>query len=148
MGRGWVAFTVFAVLATLGLAACGSGETKTVTVTTGEEAAATESTESTEPSDSASSGSAPEVQTFNGTGPKRLGTITVPSNATVSWECASCGGSGEKLFSIENAESDPNSFSTFTYFHTHGVETVAEGVYHAVVVNSEAGPWTVKIEGE
>jgi hypothetical protein len=142
MGREWMAFSVFAAFAALGLAACGSGETKTVTVTAGEEASATESTES---SGSASSPNVPKVQTFQGTGQKNLGTVTVPPNATVSWKCASC---DETNFIIENAESDPSLFPTNALEQTQGVEPVAEGVYHTVVVNTEAGPWTVKIEGE
>jgi hypothetical protein len=142
MGRGWMVFSVLAVLASLGLAACGSGETKTVTVTAGEEAGATESTES---GGSASSANAPKVQTFHGTGQKNLGTITVPPNATVSWECASCNATN---FIIENAESDASLFPTNALEQTQGVEPVTEGVYHTVVVDTEAGPWTVKIEGE
>lgn len=140
--RGWLIVSAFSVFAALSLAACGSGGTKTVTVTTTERAGATGSTESSE---SAPSDSVPKVQRFHGTGQKNLGAITVPPNATVSWECASCKNTN---FIINNAESDPNLFPTNGLDQTQGVEPLAEGVYHTVVVSTEAGPWVVKIEGE
>lgn len=142
MARRGMAFLAFAVLAALSLASCGSSETKTVTVTAGDGAGAAESTES---SDSASPAKVPKVQTFHGIGQKNLGTITVPPNATVSWECTNC---NDTNFIIENAESDSGLFPTNALEQTQGVDPVPEGVYHTVVVNTEAGPWTVKVEGE
>lgn len=120
---------------------CG-GSTKTVTVI--EKASQPKSEKAAaEPSQGAPSG--PKVQTFHGTGQKDLGTITVPPDAVVSWECAAC---KNYNFIIENSESDPSFFPVNALGPTHGVEPVEAGVYHTVVVDTERGPWTIKIEGE
>lgn len=81
-------------------------------------------------------------QTFQGTGQKNLGTIVVDTDSTISWNCPSCGNTN---FIINNAQSDDSSISTNGLNQTQGVDPIAAGTYHTVVVSTDAGPWTVSI---
>src|SRR5205807_895324 len=88
---------------------------------------------------------AAKVQTFSGTGQKALGTTVVPTDSTISWNCPSCGNS---LFQINNASGDSGSVSTNAVDQTHGVDPIAAGTDHTVVLNTDAsGPWTVDVAG-
>jgi hypothetical protein len=82
------------------------------------------------------------VQTFRGDGQKDLGTIVVPTDSTVSWNCPNCGNSN---FIINNGSSDSTTFPTNGLNQTHGVDPLPAGTYHTVVVNTESGPWTIRI---
>jgi hypothetical protein len=88
------------------------------------------------------------TQVFHGIGQRGLGTIVVPVSSTVSWTCPSCATAQEGVganFIIENASSDGKSFSVNGLKETHGVSPVEPGTYHTVVVNTQAGAWTVRI---
>jgi hypothetical protein len=89
-----------------------------------------------------------ENKTYTGEGQKSLGTITVPVSSTVSWECPGCATAQEGIganFIIENAGSDENNIGVNSLKETHGVTPIAAGTYHTVVVNTQAGSWTVRI---
>jgi predicted RNA-binding Zn-ribbon protein involved in translation (DUF1610 family) len=102
-------------------------------------------TESSAPATPAPSTPAPagKVQTFEGVGQKDLGTIVVPTDSTVSWNCPSCGNTN---FIINNADGDDNSFPTNGLDVKQGVDPLPAGTYHTVVVDTDAaGAWTVRI---
>lgn len=132
--KGLGVLSVSAVLGGLALAGCSAGSTTTVI----------------QPGSSASSGSTPSSSTtaparpqiFHGTGQQNLGTIVVPSDSTISWNCPSCGNTN---FIINNAKSDDNSIATNGLNQTQGVDPIPAGVYHTVVVDTTGGPWTVAI---
>lgn len=89
-----------------------------------------------------------ETKTYTGEGQKALGTIVVPVSSIVSWECPSCVTAQEGIganFIIENAASDHKDFGVDGLKEAHGVSPLEPGVYHTVVVNTEAGTWTVHI---
>jgi hypothetical protein len=89
-----------------------------------------------------------ENKIYTGEGQKNLGTIVVPVSSTVSWECSSCATAQEGTganFIIENASSDGKDFGVNALKETHGVSPIEPGTYHTVVVNTQAGAWTVKI---
>lgn len=89
-----------------------------------------------------------ENKTYTGEGQQNLGTIVVPVSSTVSWECPSCTTAQEGIganFIIENARSDGKSFGVNALKETHGVSPVEPGTYHTVVVNTQAGAWTIHI---
>jgi predicted RNA-binding Zn-ribbon protein involved in translation (DUF1610 family) len=81
-------------------------------------------------------------QTFSGTGQKSLGTIIIPTDTVVSWSCPSCGNDN---FIINNADSDSNSFATNGLDQTSGVDPIAAGTYHTVVIDTTSGPWSITI---
>jgi hypothetical protein len=88
------------------------------------------------------------MQVFHGTGQKGLGTIVVPVASTVSWSCPSCATAQEGIganFIVENAKGDENSIGVNGLKETHGVTPISAGTYHTVVVNTQAGAWTVRI---
>jgi hypothetical protein len=133
-------------------AGCASSMTKTVTAPSTaavspstNEASRSSSPSSATPAPSSSTTSSPapvRPQVFHGTGQQDLGTISVPSDTTISWNCPSCGNAN---FIINNAKSDDNDIPTNGLDQTQGVDPLGTGVYHTVVVNTEAGPWTVAI---
>jgi hypothetical protein len=81
-------------------------------------------------------------QVFRGTGQQNLGTISVPADTTISWNCPSC---SDTNFIINNAQSDVSAMPTNGLDQTEGVDTLAAGLYHTVVVDTTGGPWTVAI---
>ncbi len=92
---------------------------------------------------SAASTSAPtKPLIFHGTGQQDLGTITVPADTTISWNCPGCSNAN---FIINNAQSDGQSIPTNGLDQTQGVDPLAAGVYHTVVVDTTGGPWTIAI---
>jgi hypothetical protein len=89
-----------------------------------------------------------ETKTYTGEGQKSLGTIVVPVSSTVSWSCPSCATAQEGVganFIIENASSDEKNLGVNGLKETHGVAPIEPGTYHTVVVNTQAGAWTVTI---
>jgi gas vesicle protein len=89
-----------------------------------------------------------ETKTYTGEGQQSLGTIVVPVASTVTWECPSCATAQEGAganFIIENASSDENRIGVNSLKETHGVTPISAGTYHTVVVNTQAGSWTVHI---
>jgi hypothetical protein len=140
-------------IAAIGLAACGgstqSPATKTVTVPVAKAARA----QPVAPAQTAPTAAAPapattpvpapaHAQVFNGTGQQNLGTINVPTDSTISWNCPTCGNTN---FIINNAQSDANMITTNGLDQTQGVDTLPAGTYHTVVVDTAGGPWTVAI---
>jgi hypothetical protein len=150
--------TVPAVLGVcaIGLTACGgsahSGATTTVTVPAApaaqtQPAAPAQPARTPAPATTPAPAAAPatartSAQIFHGSGQQDIGTITVPADSTLSWNCPSCGNTN---FIINNANSDPNYITTNALDQTHGVDTLSAGVYHTVVVDTTGGPWTVAI---
>jgi hypothetical protein len=136
----------------VGLAACGgstqSPATTTVTVPA-VSAAHTQPVASAQPAPAPTPAPATTpvpasspAQIFHGTGQQNLGTITVPTDSTISWNCPSCGNTN---FIINNAQSDANNITTNGLDQTQGVDTLPAGTYHTVVVDTTGGPWTVAI---
>ncbi len=128
------------------LAGCGgSSSTTTVVETSSPAASSTAAPSSSSQTDSSSSDSTPAPappQIFHGSGQQDLGTITVPADSTISWNCPSCASTN---FIINNAHSDPSTIATNGLDQTQGVDPIAAGVYHTVVVDTSGGPWTVAI---
>ncbi len=60
----------------------------------------------------------------------------------ISWNCPSCANTN---FIINNAQSDLNQIATNGLDQTQGVDPIAAGDYHTVVVDTTGGPWTVAI---
>jgi hypothetical protein len=81
-------------------------------------------------------------QVFHGSGQQALGTITVPADSTISWNCPGCGNTN---FIINNAQSDDNHIPTNGLNQTQGVDPISAGTYHTVVIDTTGGPWTVAI---
>ncbi len=118
--------TAMAVAASAG---CAGTATKTVT---------------TSNAGSSSGSGTPSPQVFRGSGQQNLGTIVVPSDSTISWNCPSC---GDTNFIINNAQSDDKSIKTNALDQTQGVDPIGAGTYHTVVVDTTGGPWTVAVGG-
>jgi hypothetical protein len=81
-------------------------------------------------------------------GRQSLGTVIVPVASTVSWTSPSCATAQEGIganFISENASSDESRIGVNSLKETHGVTPIAAGTYHTVVVNTQAGLWTVHI---
>ena len=135
-----------------GLTACGgstqSPATKTVTVPVAkaaraQPAAPAQAAPAAAPAPATTAVPAPpHAQVFNGTGQQNLGTITVPTDSTISWNCPTCGNTN---FIINNAQSDANYITTNALDQTQGIDTLSAGSYHTVVVDTTGGPWTVAI---
>jgi hypothetical protein len=123
-----------AALAAAALPGCAATTAKTVTTSSAAPAAPPAATSDTS--------AAPSPQIFRGSGQKDLGTIVVPQDSTISWNCPSCGGDN---FIINNAKSDDNTIPTNGLNQTHGVDPIPAGTYHTVVVDTTGGPWTVAI---
>jgi hypothetical protein len=145
----WKRFRITAVatLAAAGLAACGGSKTTTVIesnspavsfASTSSSPGASRPTESIAPD----SGAPPRPQVFHGTGQQNLGTITLPADTTISWNCPSCANTN---FIINNAKSDANAIPTNGLNQAQGVDPIPGGVYHTVVVDTTGGPWTVAV---
>jgi hypothetical protein len=81
-------------------------------------------------------------QVFHGSGQQALGTIAVPADSTISWNCPGCGGTN---FIIHNAHSDDSDITTNALNQTQGVDPISAGTYNTVVVDTTGGAWTVAI---
>lgn len=89
-----------------------------------------------------------ENKTYTGEGQQSLGTIVVPVSSTLTWECPSCATAQEGIganFIVENAGSDGKDLGVNGLKQTHGVSPIEPGRYHTVVVNTQAGAWTIHI---
>jgi hypothetical protein len=152
-------FTIALIVAATGMsffAGCGGSKTTTViesstpgvpsastsTGTAGTPAATTPADTTPTDSNPADTAAAARPQVFHGSGQQNLGTITAPSDTTISWNCPSCGNTN---FIINNAKSDANPIPTNGLDQTQGVDPLPAGVYHTVVVDTTGGPWTVAI---
>jgi len=132
-----IRFAVVAIVTCSALTGCSAGTTTTVTGTSQPPASDSNAPVPT------TTATRPRVQSFTGTGQKNLGTIVVPVDSTVSWNCPSCGSTN---FIINNADGDDSTFPTNALDQTHGVDTLAAGTYHTVVVDTDApGPWTIRV---
>lgn len=130
---------VLAVFGATILAGCAGSTTKTIIATSPTSAGSP-------PASSTPTSSTPAAspQIFHGNGQQDLGTITVPADTTISWNCPSC---GDTNFIVNNAQSDANQITTNGLDQTQGVDPLPAGVYNTVVVDTTAGPWTVAIGG-
>ena len=132
-----IRFMAVVIVMCAALTGCSAGTTTTVTRTSQPPASDSNAPVPT------TTATRPRVQSFTGTGQKNLGTIVVPVDSTVSWNCPSCGSTN---FIINNADGDDSTFPTNALDQTHGVDTLAAGTYHTVVVDTDApGPWTIRV---
>ena len=83
-----------------------------------------------------------DPKVFNGIGQQLLGTIVVPEDTTISWSCPNA---EKTYFIIKNADSDENYIPTSAVNQTRGIDLLPAGTYHTVLVDTNAGPWTVTI---
>jgi hypothetical protein len=104
------------------------GPTKTVTVPSGGSSAT--------PSTSAG------VQTFHGVGTENIGTIHVPVESTLTWNCATCGGANFQIF---NDASDAGMIPVNGLDQTSGKTVIDAGDYHSVQINTEGQDWSLTI---
>jgi hypothetical protein len=115
-----------------------AGPTKTVTV------AATRTVQAAAPAPSAQpsgpTGGGGNGNTFSGNGSQNLGTINVPSDSTLYWECDSC--SSMDISSQTN--SDGNSISVSSTA-TSGQSPISAGTYDNVQVTADAA-FTIAIK--
>jgi hypothetical protein len=80
-------------------------------------------------------------KSFAGVGTEDLGTITVPSDSTLSWSCPSCGSANYQIFN-----SDPGSLIAVNALdQTNGTTVITCGTYHDVTVNTEGQQWAFTI---
>ena len=79
--------------------------------------------------------------TFTGTGAQSLGTITLPTDSTLYWQCASCTATGMQITSDVN--SDGSAINTLQKA-TSGQSAVSAGTYTNVDVNAD-GDFTITI---
>ncbi len=114
----------------------GPTRTQTATVTRAVQAAAPVA--SARPSGPTGGGG--NENTFNGNGSQNLGTITVPSDSTLYWQCDSC--SSMDISSQTN--SDGNSISVSSSA-TSGQSPVSAGTYDNVQVTAD-GAFTIAIK--
>lgn len=122
-----------------------AGATTTVVEKSAAPTPASNASASSAPSESTPTPSSPapvKPLIFHGSGQQDLGTITVPSDSTISWSCPTCGNTN---FIINNAQSDGNQIPTNGLDQTQGVDPLPAGVYHTVVVDTTGGSWTVAI---
>jgi rubrerythrin len=85
---------------------------------------------------------AEETKTYSGTGGENIGTIHVPTDSILTWECPPCGSDN---FIISNSPNDENQIDVNTLNRTSGETHVDEGTYHDVEVNTEGEEWTIHI---
>ncbi len=85
---------------------------------------------------------AEETKTYSGTGGENIGTIHVPTDSILTWECPSCGSDN---FIVGNSPNDESQIDVNTINHTSGETHVDEGTYHDVEVNTEGEEWTIHI---
>lgn len=83
------------------------------------------------------------TQTFKGVGSESIGTINVPTQSTLRWTCASCG--GQTNFIISNSFSDNSQIATNASSQTSGQTVVDQGTYHDVQIVTEGQHWTIRI---
>ena len=79
--------------------------------------------------------------TFTGNGSQSLGTINVPSDSTLTWQCATCTATGMLITSDLNA--DGNAINVYQNA-TSGQSAISAGTYTNVDVNAD-GPFTITI---
>jgi hypothetical protein len=85
---------------------------------------------------------AEETKTYSGAGGQNLGTIHVPVESTLTWECPSCTSDNFQIF---NGASDSNEITVNALNQTSGKTHIDEGSYHDVLVNTEGESWTIHI---
>jgi hypothetical protein len=108
-----------------------AGPTRTVTSTVTRTPQPAASAASAQPSGPTGGGG--EGNTFTGSGSRNLGTITVPSDSTLYWECDGC-----SSFDVSSqTNSDGNSISVSSNASS-GQSPVSAGTYDSVQVNADA----------
>lgn len=115
-----------------------AGPTRTVTATVTRTVQTAAPVPSAQPSGPTGGGG--NGNTFNGNGSQNLGTITVPSDSTLYWQCDSC--SSMDISSQTN--SDGNSISVSSTA-TSGQGPVSAGTYDNVQVSAD-GAYTIAIK--
>lgn len=81
----------------------------------------------------------PEPGPFHGNGTENVGTIKVPNNTVLHWQCASCRGSN---FIITNSFNDASEIAVNSLGPVSGQTVVDGGTYHDVQVIGDNG-WTI-----
>ena len=95
------------------------------------------------PASGGSGGGGPAgTQHFSGTNQQNLGTISVPTDSTLSWSCPGC---SDTNFIINNADGDSGFIPTNGFEQVQGVDPISAGEYHTVVVDTTGGSWTIEI---
>lgn len=116
------------------------GPTRTVTAT----ATVTRTVQASAPVPSAQpsgpTGGGGSGNTFNGNGSQNLGTITVPSDSTLYWQCGGC--SSMDISSQTNSDGNSISISSTA---TSGQSPVSAGAYDNVQVSAD-GAFTIAIK--
>ena len=85
---------------------------------------------------------AEETKTYTGGGAENIGTINVPVESILHWECPPCGSDN---FIIGNHPNDSKTITVNQLNATSGETHIEEGAYHAVTVNTEGESWTIRI---
>jgi hypothetical protein len=115
-----------------------AGPTNTVTATVTRTVQAPASAPSAQPSGPTGGGG--NGNTFSSNGSQNLGTITVPSDSTLYWECNSC----SSIDISSQTNSDGNSISVSSTA-TSGQSPVSAGTYDNVQVSAD-GAFTIAIK--
>ena len=121
-----------------------TNNTKTVTVArtvTAPTKTVTRTVHAAAPAPSGASRATVGGETFTGNSAQSLGTIKVPSDSTLYWQCASCASTAIMITSDVN--SDGNAINVMSRL-TSGQSSIAADIYKNVRVNAQ-GPFTITI---
>ena len=80
-------------------------------------------------------------QVFTGNGAENLGTIVVPTDSTLTWNCGSCTQTGMQI--LANGQGLGNDIEVMQTA-TSGKSAVSADTYRNVTVNAD-GPFTIKL---
>lgn len=81
-------------------------------------------------------------QTFRGTGTENIGTVAVPVQSTLYWQCSSCGSDN---FVVNNNFNDDSTIDVNALNQKSGKTVVDAGTYHDVEIDTEGQGWTIRI---
>jgi hypothetical protein len=115
-----------------------AGPTRTVTATVTRAVQASTPAPSAQPSGPTGGGG--NGNTFSGDGSQNLGTITVPSDSTLYWQCDSC--SSMDISSQTNSDGNSIAISSSA---TSGQSPISAGTYNNVQVSTDAA-FTIAIK--
>jgi hypothetical protein len=120
-------------------AAAGSHGAKTTGTT---QSPALQTTAQSAPNTVAQNATAPaKPQLFTGNGSENLGTIVVPKDSTLTWNCGSCTQTGMEI--LANGQGLGNDIAVMQTA-TSGKSAVTADTYRNVTVNAD-GPFTITI---
>jgi cytoskeletal protein RodZ len=81
-------------------------------------------------------------QVFKGDGSENIGTLSVPTQSTLTWKCPTCANNN---VIIDNSPSDAGTITVTADGPTGGRTAIDAGTYHDVSVNTEGQAWTITI---